>query len=273
MDKVIFTSGEPTLNPDLNLLIQKAKSFQYSQISLTTNGRMLAYKQYAEQLINSGLNEIIVSIHGHNAKTHESLTRTKGSFDQTLNGIKNISDLRKKFNVKLIIAVTLNKKNYLYFENVVSSFFKFDISEITFNIVQPLGTFMEKHFNSLMPRYSDVAIIIEDFYKKNKTIFYQKRKNCYYRVISIIDLPFCQSKILSEYMGYGEKRVVEDIKKEDNKFINELDTIIFNDNKDLKIKQDACNLCKYDSACNGIYINYIKRFGWKEFRPVIDSPR
>ena len=93
-EEVCFTSGEPTTNPRLPLWTNWAKQAGVNRVSVMTNGRALSYDQYAKKLAAAGMNRFYVSIHGHNAKLHEGLTRTPGSFDQTRGrGIDNIAKL------------------------------------------------------------------------------------------------------------------------------------------------------------------------------------
>jgi cyclic pyranopterin phosphate synthase len=38
-------------------------------------------------------------------------------------------------------------------------------------------------------------------------------------------------------------------------------------------KRDACRACRYDSVCEGVWKNYVKRYGWEEMRAVPDLSR
>jgi len=42
--------------------------------------------------IKAGATQFGPSLHGHNVETHDSLTGAKGSFDQTVQGIKNLKN-------------------------------------------------------------------------------------------------------------------------------------------------------------------------------------
>ena len=62
-------------------------------VQTVTNGRMFQYPAFLGTAADNGLDEITFSLHGHTAKLHEGLTRTPGSFDQTVGGIDNMPDL------------------------------------------------------------------------------------------------------------------------------------------------------------------------------------
>lgn len=269
--KVFFTSGEPTLNAHLRDYVKLAARLGYAEISLTTNGRLIAYKRYAADLLKSGLTEVIVSIHGHNARVHDSLTRTKGSFHQTVKGIENISDLRVKHRANLVLATCLNKRNVPHFGDIVKFFYHYNFSEIVFNVVQPGGKYMDKYFDLVMPRYSDVAKVIEGFYIENKQLFYRRNASTLRRIISIIDLPYCQSAVLTDYLGFGETRIIEDAAAEIGTYEQHQEIRVYDDNKHQKIKREQCSLCVFNSSCNGIYAEYVARRGWEEFLPILSG--
>src|SRR5690606_1066380 len=46
--------GEPTLHPELLLLIRHARALGYRAINVTTNSRLCAYESFAARLVHSG---------------------------------------------------------------------------------------------------------------------------------------------------------------------------------------------------------------------------
>ncbi len=79
--------GEPTLRPDLLPLIRRARALGYSRVRLQTNAAMLAYPEVVQRLHDAGLTEVSVSIKGADARTHDRLTRSEGSFELLVRGI------------------------------------------------------------------------------------------------------------------------------------------------------------------------------------------
>jgi cyclic pyranopterin phosphate synthase len=35
-----------------------------------------------------------------------------------------------------------------------------------------------------------------------------------------------------------------------------------------RLKRDECDSCRHDSRCEGVWGNYVRRYGWDEFVPV-----
>jgi radical SAM protein with 4Fe4S-binding SPASM domain len=85
---IVFTGGEPTLRDDLPDLIAHAEGL--GQITgLNTNGRKLSDPDYMKRLIVSGLDHVQITLESSDRSVHESVTKAKGSYDQTLAGIKS----------------------------------------------------------------------------------------------------------------------------------------------------------------------------------------
>jgi radical SAM protein with 4Fe4S-binding SPASM domain len=86
---VTFTGGEPTLREDLPELLLYAQN-KGLVTGLITNGRKLKDKTYVETLEKTGLDFIQVTLESHKPKIHDLMTATKGSWKETVAGIRNI---------------------------------------------------------------------------------------------------------------------------------------------------------------------------------------
>lgn len=85
---VTFTGGEPTLRDDLPELLQYAQD-KGIVTGLVTNGRRLKDKDYVKALEKVGLDFVQVTLESHRAEVHDKMTAAKGSWKETVQGIKN----------------------------------------------------------------------------------------------------------------------------------------------------------------------------------------
>uniref|UniRef100_A0A7C3J4T2 Radical SAM protein n=1 Tax=Candidatus Methanomethylicus mesodigestus TaxID=1867258 RepID=A0A7C3J4T2_9CREN len=85
---IVFTGGEPTLRSDLPDLVMHAEA-RGLVTGLVTNGRRLKDASYLRQLIDAGLDHIQVTIESHDERIHDSITGVKGSWRETVEGLKN----------------------------------------------------------------------------------------------------------------------------------------------------------------------------------------
>ncbi len=84
-----FTGGEPTLREDLPELLLYAQN-KGLVTGLISNGRKLKDKNYVEILEKTGLDFIQVTLESHKPEIHDRMTATKGSWKETVAGIKNV---------------------------------------------------------------------------------------------------------------------------------------------------------------------------------------
>src|SRR5262249_6189682 len=87
-DRVIFTGGEVTLEKSLVQFVELARSSgAFRHVRLQTNGRKLAEAEYTRALVEAGLDEFFVSLHGDTAALHDRITQRPGSFDELIRGL------------------------------------------------------------------------------------------------------------------------------------------------------------------------------------------
>ena len=114
--------GEPFLNKELLKMIQLADKNNILT-SLSTNGHFLNYDT-ALEIIDSGLKRLIVSLDGTDQETYEKY-RKGGSFDSVINGIKILSSIKAKKQVK--------------YPEIVLQFIVFNHNEHQLNKIKELG--------------------------------------------------------------------------------------------------------------------------------------
>ena len=112
MPVLVFSGGEPLCRDDLFGLVTYAKSLGITP-ALATNGTMIDSK-VAEQIRDSGIVRIAVSLDGATAEVHNKLRQLEGSFERALEGIKH---LRQK-DLSVQINITLTKHNAWQLEKV-----------------------------------------------------------------------------------------------------------------------------------------------------------
>lgn len=130
--RLILSGGEPSTHPDFLKIIRLGKKLGYKKIQTITNGRMYCYESFLKSAISAGLDEITFSIHGHTPELHDSLTRSPGSFEQTVQGIKNAL----KHKVIVGADIVLNKQNCKYFPAIINFLTNLGVRE--FDILYPV---------------------------------------------------------------------------------------------------------------------------------------
>lgn len=134
--RVVLSGGEATLHPDFLEIIASARRAGFDHIQTISNGRMFAYKDYLTAAIQAGLKEITFSMHGHNARLHDALTRSPGSFRQALAGLKNAVQ-----SERLIVSmdIVINRLNIRHLKNMIVFFYRLGIREFDLLNIIPFG--------------------------------------------------------------------------------------------------------------------------------------
>jgi len=242
LGEVLFTCGEPTLHAGLPRYVSMARRAGYRSIGLVTNGRRLAYRDYCDALVDAGLTEITVSIHGHEARVHDALTRTRGAFAQTADGLRNAA--RRRPAIRLISSTVVVRQNAGHLAAILAFVDGVDVSVI--NVVEPTGTALE-HFGSVFTRYTelsaDVARALRGFDGDREVI--------------VEGLPLCLC---------GEFRRSAGVREEIHLLEGERFHALPTDRG--HTRAEACEDCRLASRCPGIYAAYAERVGVDELRPV-----
>ncbi len=72
IEKMRLSGGEPLIRPDIVEIVEKISTLGFRDISITTNGTMLA--GYAKELVKAGLNRVNVSLDTLNPETYKFIT-------------------------------------------------------------------------------------------------------------------------------------------------------------------------------------------------------
>lgn len=122
----IGCGAEPTLfkhNPEL---IQLGKKYGIKYISMTSNVNLLT-RESTKNLLEAGLNELTISIHGVKKETYENLM-TNASYDKLLNVLQILSEFKPEFpHFKLRLNFTINNQNVDELKNFFEVFGKYNI--------------------------------------------------------------------------------------------------------------------------------------------------
>ncbi len=87
---LIITGGDPLLREDLFEIIEYAKDFR---VAIAFSGTKLANKSKLKKLKDAGVARIAISIDGSNAEIHDGFRGVKGTFEMSMEILKNALEL------------------------------------------------------------------------------------------------------------------------------------------------------------------------------------
>ncbi len=247
--------GEANIRPDIIELVKFAKESGFSTITMSTNGRIFSYRDFAQKMVEAGLNNLIFSIHGHTAKLHDSLTQVGGSFSQLKNGIEN---MKKILGINHLGSNTIIiKQNYKFLPQIGKFIYNLGIRNAEFIFIDPTYGAAHDHFLKFVPKISRVAPYI------HQCLDLGKEKNLHWDIRYV---PLCyftnyldQISELHELITFHTQHLAPD-------FIN---LNVENSRKRIaRSKTKRCSGCHLFAQCEGIWKEYLKYYGDKELYPV-----
>lgn len=149
---VVFTGGEPTLHKRIVTLVKAASRLGYHPIQIQTNGRLLSYPDVVRTLLDAGATEFSPSLHGSTEAIHDGLTRSAGSFRQSVLGIRNVA----RAGAPLLTNSVITRDNADDLPELVALLGSLGVQQAQLAFVHPVGTAMER-FDSVVPRLSEVV--------------------------------------------------------------------------------------------------------------------
>lgn len=285
-----FLGGEPTIYPDLMEVIRFAKEKGYERIALTTNGRLCADMQFCERLIDAGVNRFTVSIHSHDQKTEDMITRVPGNFKKKVRALKNLVLLQKKGLIPYGVSINgvISRYNYKTLDAFIAFFKRMGIRDIRLNFIRLEGLAEEdiksgvsmKVFKPYIKRLVDAN---ERTFKIN---------------LNFGEMPLCMyADLLSRTRGDAllKKYVGEFFDLPTEVSLKDYERLRFSDNgknvvvdrtirkrfnfqeekrNTFKEKLPSCGQCMMNAACEGIWKNYLLAYKDRSvFAPIVSAKK
>lgn len=249
LESVVFTGGEPTIRPDLPLLVATAKKLGFSQIQIQSNGRMFSYPDFCAKLIRAGATEFSPALHGSRAEIHDEVVCSPGSFKQVVEGIKNL----KRLNQFVLTNTVITSKNYKDLPNIAKLLAELKVNQFQFAFVHILGS-AEKNKKWLIPKKSEIM----PYVKEGLDIGI----GAGVRVMTEA-IPYC---FMEDYENYIAEKNIPNATVFDANF--EIGDFTRYRQTEGKVKAKKCEKCRYFKICEGPWKEYPELFGWSEFKPV-----
>lgn len=252
--QVDLSGGESSVSPDWFTILDYCNE-RFEHISCLSHGGKFANKEFLEESKQHGLKEILFSLHGATAETHDSITNRKGSFKRILQAIANAKEL----DIVVRINCTVYYKNFEQLESIYAQLIN-DIDPLEVNFIT-LNYWENVEIENTNVTYKAMTDNIKSCIDLlDKTI-----------IINVRYVPFCYMKGYEKYVCDQFQHIYDlyDWNKEMylNKLENTIDVSIkYSSEEKLKFahaqcadhrvrfyyKELKCMTCKYFYICDGV---------------------
>jgi MoaA/NifB/PqqE/SkfB family radical SAM enzyme len=167
---------EPTVYKGYEEIVALAKRYNIPFVSLVSNGQLLDVKNI-EKLVEFGLDEITLSVHGVNKGTYEQfmVNASYDKFIQVLGTLKKIKEQRNTAKPRLRLNYTVNRDNLEELTRFYDAYGKYGISVLQIRPMIDLGTetCREKRLNGVVKRYEQILDVLkEESRRQNVRLLY-----------------------------------------------------------------------------------------------------
>lgn len=250
---IVLTGGEFTIRPDIFQIMEeislRKRQKKISKVILQTNGCALADFDLSRYLSKS-VDEFFIAVHAPYAELHDVITRTPGSFWQTIRGIQNIQDcIRNGARCRLVTQTVISRFNYPLLPELIAIIRNgLKLNEVRLTFPHPNGN---AYSPGVVPKYSEITPFI------NEALFFAKKNKMN---VSMEQIPLCiidkalhriyKGKILAKKkyaVGYDRSLL------DRNGRTNYAETLL----KEYR-KTKACAKCKLNNLCIGIWKEYLE---------------
>ncbi len=189
LEHLVITGGEPTMQR--NLFIEALKKikvkFSYTQVLLLTNGRSLSDRELFERMVEAKPNRfrIAIPIHGSNAAIHDSITRSNGSFEQTLLGLRRVISTDIKIEIRIVV-IKKNCNDLLNIAKLISECYP-NVHCVNFLGLEPRG---------------NCALNFDDVYIEHKSSFEKSKPAIDHLIHNGIDVGLYNYPLCAVDKGY-----------------------------------------------------------------------
>ena len=170
----IGCGAEPTLFTSLPKLVALGKQYRVPYISITTNGQLLS-ADLLKRLVDAGLDEVTLSLHGLTQQTYEELMQG-ASFEQFEQTIAILAQATKQSpHLRIRINYTMNAKNIEELSLLPALLERLPATVVQLRPVQKLGdtAWTDFSLDNLRASYSELLpTLTETLAAKGITLLY-----------------------------------------------------------------------------------------------------
>lgn len=236
---LILTGAEVTLRKDLPQLAERARQAGFRHVRIQTHGMKLANLSYCETLVAAGIDEYFISLTADHADLHDKITEVPGSFNKTLQALRNLDTFP---GVRTMTNTVATKLSYRSLPNVV-------------DLLRPLQNLVEMDFWNYWPMDEDgnPDLLVSHFDVQPYLLDALRKARDYGRYVEVKNFPHCLMQECADALRNDQPEL-----RIDAKFWDEF-------------QKNGFHQCAYRDICSstqclGLNSAYANQFGWHEDR-------
>lgn len=251
-EQVNFHGGEPTLRRDLFDLLATVRRLGYPGVSIQTNGWALAHRRFTEGLVEAGVHQVVISVHGATPRVHDALVGSVGSLARVLAGMDHL----RRLGVAVRTNTVVMRPNLQQLPDIADLVAGHGAGHVNLSSLMPSGRAWPDEGGRMVTYEESHGPVAEAVY----------RAEAVGARVTLEGFPRCSVPGLEDRCLQRDGASGDQIKC----FIRGQVW----DNHDSHVEDHCkshgprCRECRYRADCPGVYTLYARSRGWSEFRPV-----
>ena len=229
-EAIAFVGGEPTGRDELVAWIAAAREAGAPAVGVQTHARALGDPARAKALIDAGLTDVHVSIHGARAEVHDYHTDAPGSLDATIAGVQSLRQHGP--DLRIVATTVVTRSSFRVLSELPVRLVGWGITAWSLAWIEPNGAAAQA-FDRLVPRLGLAAPFVLHAIATARRLALPAFTS---------GLPLC---VLGPFVDSAIEREAAD-----DRFA------------------EPCTECPARPRCSGIAPAYLARYGDEELRPV-----
>jgi MoaA/NifB/PqqE/SkfB family radical SAM enzyme len=259
--RIEFTGGEPTIRPDIFFLIKTARDLGYKKIEISTNGRFFSSKEFCQRAVESGLGAVYFTLNSFNSRLGDAISRTPGSFEQTVSGIRNVLNYH---DLNAAVNTVVTKINCRHLSKIGEYIADLGIKQWNILDLIPAGN-AEKFYKNLSLK---IPVLSAELNKIRKI----RHK---FESIGLFDFSLClfSPRFFADKEFYfmtakRKAQVINQVGYNPNRFRNGCGKTVEDCHKR---RIEICKFCRFSDSCGGVWKNYLKLYGDEEIKILAEK--
>lgn len=247
--------GEATIRRDFIPLARAARKLGFRDVVVVTNGRMFASAAFARAAVEAGVTDLVFSVHGPDAALHDKLTHVPGAFDELVRGVANV---RAAGLERIFGNCTVVKQNMRRLPEIAALFLELGIHHVEFIFVDPSYGGAYTNFAGLVPRISEAAPFMREALAVGRR---GGTRDFVVRYVPLCHFPDDLEQIseIREVATFRTRHWAPDFRNDD---------VGAGRVAAGREKTARCEGCSLHERCEGLWKEYIRRYGDSELTPV-----
>jgi uncharacterized radical SAM superfamily Fe-S cluster-containing enzyme len=239
--RIMLSGGEPTLNANLVEYVRLAKGHSRHPVGVQSNAIKMADARLVEALVEAGMEEAFISLHGSVAEISDAITEAPGTFEKSVIGIDHLYRFKQVFLLLNFVIHERNVHDLVPYIRLVAT--RWPGTYVNISFVAASSDVVPKD-RDMIPRYADVLPHLAAAVAEAK-----ERSLPIGGFESMCGIPLCL--VPAEISHYFD---LADIPEgfDGGEFV----------------KTSACMQCDLRNKCYGLRRGYLELHGDSELRPV-----